>query len=180
MHFGCLLYCWKMFSSVIVTQILLLDVMLSSEYSKIFWLKTARGSTFPQLSCYSFSLITMMLWLWTTLDCPNDAELLLILMQWGLMFHLLPQNGSYASSPKLCLQRLENSLPDTCVYLVRQWCPWTHCKMTSQLPLLLLWTDNPASVGYFIQWRSKGLVPCRSSNFQGESLDSLPIWLISF
>jgi hypothetical protein len=99
------------------------------------------------------------------------------LKQWGLMFHLLPQNGSYASSPKHCLQRFENSLPNTSVYFVRQWCPWTHSKMTSQWPLLLLWTDNPASVRCFIQWRSKGLVPCRSSNFHGESLDSLPIWL---
>jgi hypothetical protein len=107
-----------------------------------------------------------------------------------LMFRLLSQNGSYASSPKRCLQRLENNLPDTSVYLIHQWCPWTHCKIISQSPLLLLWTDNSASVGCFIQWRCKGLVPCGSSNFQGvysgnfllcmlfrKCLDSLPIWL---
>ena len=66
----------------------------------------------------TFRAETIMPWWLTILYWSIGVGLLLILKQWGLMFHLLLQNGSCASFQRACLQRLDKSLNSIDVYVV--------------------------------------------------------------
>lgn len=163
MHFGCLLYSLRMYLSAIAILTLFLDVMLSRGCSKISWLRNAQGISLYVCDIHSRNHLAMIA---NNIVLITGVGLLLILKQWGLMFHLLQQNGSCASFQRACLQRLDTSPFSTYVYAVPVWFAQTYLKFFSHF-LSLLWADNPSGVGCFIQRRSKGFVPCCSGNFQG-------------
>ena len=169
MHFGCLLYSWRMYLSVIAILTLFLDAMLSRGCSKISWLRNVQGFSIPlcwwhqSRNHHAMMANNTVLVNWCRIAAHLEAmgfDVSLVTTEWFLCLFS-------KSLPSEVRQKFKQYRCLCSPYMICQ----TYLKFFSHLLLL---ADNPTGVGCFIQWRSKGFVPCRSSNFQGICSRSLP------